>query len=169
MTRAKTNSETVKHNACSSNEQDALPVGSAIRADRPLFEVTVPGRPIVKKNTQKVVRAPGRRFPVKVDSERYRTWKLDAAAAIRAAVAQRPGLRQIRCQVRLEVIFYFASAQSEPDLSNLYEGIQDVLVSEGVLHDDRLIYSHDGSTKVIGDPRPRAVVRIWPYRKESAS
>jgi Holliday junction resolvase RusA-like endonuclease len=111
-----------------------------------LFKCIIPGRPYLKKTTMRRFRNGGFKF-----SDNYLQWQDQARLAIRAAVRmQQPSRFPIRCQIRLCVLSYFENHQSEPDLSALYEGIQDLLQAEGVIENDRLIYSHDGSTKIFG-------------------
>jgi Holliday junction resolvase RusA-like endonuclease len=115
-----------------------------------LFKVFIPGRPIIKKNTQKVVRLKnGRR--VKIDSPRYKTWKHQASAYIKQALLKHNINAPLSTDLQLTAIFHFKNRQAEPDLSNLYEGIQDLLQEMGVIKDDKLIQSHDGSRKVFGE------------------
>lgn len=61
--------------------------------------------------------------------------------------------------MNMKAIFYFKDHQSEPDLSALYEGIQDVLEKEGIIKNDRLIFGHDGSTKIFNE-EPRIEIAL---------
>jgi Holliday junction resolvase RusA-like endonuclease len=103
----------------------------------PLFHAFVPGRPIVKKNTQRVIGF-GKAKRV-VYSSRYRSWMRVAGAAISEAVKAQ-ALRGVLDQpMRLKIEFRLRDRQAEPDLSNLIEGPQDMLKSCGVIRDDKLI------------------------------
>jgi Holliday junction resolvase RusA-like endonuclease len=53
--------------------------------------------------------------------------------------------------VNLKAQFYFGNRKNEPDLSNLYQGIEDVLQKAGVIQNDKQIVSHDGSRKIFGE------------------
>lgn len=99
---------------------------------------------MVKKNGAKIYR--GRQ----VLTPQYRAWEQVAELFVRKAAAERNNL-PIEKNVRMEAIFCFENHQSEPDLSALYEGIQDLLQKCGVLKNDRQIYSHNGSTKLFGE------------------
>lgn len=116
----------------------------------PLFEVFIPGRPIVKKNTQKVVRLKSGVYK-KIDSPTYKAWKHQAQVYIKQAILKCKITAPISTEMQMTAIFHFKNRQAEPDLSNLYEGIQDLLKEMGVIKDDRLIQSHDGSRKVFGE------------------
>lgn len=94
-------------------------------------------------------------------SEQYLRWANEAALAIRQAKLQWSGhnLYPISVPINLRCLFYFKDRQAEPDLSALYEGIQDVLEKEGIIKNDKLIFGHDGSTKLFGGA-PRIEVQI---------
>ncbi len=128
----------------------------------PLFECVIPGRPMVKKNNQKVVtiRRGRRSFKTKVNTPQYQEWENEAAKTVRRARHQVNG--PIECHIHARFIFYFENRQSEADLSNLYEGIQDILKKEGVIADDVLIESHDGSRKRFYQ-KPRLEVALFEY------
>lgn len=100
---------------------------------------------MVKKNGAKVY---GNKY---VTTKRYQAWQKVAQLHIAAARNMHPKLElPIRVPVRMQVIFNFANHSAEADLSALYEGIQDELQAMGILKDDKLIMSHDGSTKTFG-------------------
>lgn len=110
-----------------------------------LFRCEIPGRPIVKKNTQRVYGVGKSRRAVY--SSKYLRWRDIALLEMRKAW---DSFDPIEVKVNAKMVFCFKNMRSEPDLSNLYEGPQDVLQMAGVLKDDRLIYSHNGSTKLFG-------------------
>jgi len=49
------------------------------------------------------------------------------------------------------------------DLSNLLQGIEDVLQDCGVILDDKLIESYDGSRRIYGSSRHLIEVELYPY------
>lgn len=51
------------------------------------------------------------------------------------------------------------------DLSNLYQGPEDALQKAGVIKDDSLIESHDGSCRVYGSDRKYIEVAIYRHEK----
>lgn len=102
-----------------------------------LFRCFVPGRPIVKKNTQRVIGS-GRNRRV-IYSSRYRKWMREAATAIRQAANDLSFGLPISTPIEMHIVFWLANKASEPDLSNLIEGPQDMLKSCGIIVDDRLI------------------------------
>ena len=115
-----------------------------------LFKCTIPGRPYVKKNGAKVY---GNKY---VTTKQYRAWEKNAALFINSVASMYPAAQlPFSGKFRLKAVFYFENGSSEPDLSALYEGIQDLLQKLGIIENDKFIYSHDGSTKVIGTTQPR--------------
>lgn len=117
-----------------------------------LFSCIINGRAIVKKNTQRVVGS-GRSRRV-IYSPKYLEWKCAAMTAINMALARHEikhgTFKAIDLPMNLKVLFYFTNHSAEADLSNLYEGIQDLLQAQGVIANDRLIHGHDGSRKIFG-------------------
>lgn len=75
------------------------------------------------------------------------------------AMGLSPLVFPIKEPINLCARFYFENHQHEADLSNLYGGIEDMLQECGVIEDDRLIVSHDGSRKIFGE-EPRCEIEI---------
>jgi Holliday junction resolvase RusA-like endonuclease len=119
-----------------------------------LFQVTIPGRAYVKKNGASMVG--NGKFKKLIYTPQYQAWEKTAILQVRQKRIQ----STISFPINLKVIFYFDNRMAEADLSALYEGIQDVLQSEGVIANDRLIVGHNGSTKVFGEGEPRMEVEI---------
>lgn len=101
-----------------------------------LYSLTIPGRPIVKKNTQRTV---GRgRATRRISSPQFVEWESRAMAELLGQLKRKPR-EAITRECVAHFRFFFANRQSEADVSNLIEGPQDLLVKAGVLKDDRLI------------------------------
>ena len=94
-------------------------------------------------------------FPI--SSDRYKQWEIYASMFIGKAKAGKP---VIDFPINLCVKFYFNDHQHEPDLSNLYQGLEDVLQKMNVIKNDKLIYSHDGSKKLFDDTKERIEITI---------
>ena len=60
------------------------------------------------------------------------------------------------------LIYRRQSVGAPGDLSNYYEGPQDALERAGVIEDDRLIRSHDGSRILQDKENPRVDIILWP-------
>lgn len=126
-----------------------------------LATIRVDGRPIVKKNSRTIGTSGAR--PISLPSAAYRNW---AKTAVYVVMAQWRALGRftpvggaqqpvwLRCRFALPKGGF-------ADLSNLYEGIQDVLQDAGVLHNDRWIAHHDGSRIVAADtPHVEVTVHV---------
>lgn len=124
-----------------------------------LFKTTIPGRAGILKNSKQlcVNRKTGRRFMR--SSERYQAFEKHAILHIRQVHIK----STIDFPVNLKAVFYFKDHQNEADLSNLYGGIEDILEDAGVLANDKLIYSHNGSAKRFGEGEPRCEIEITKY------
>ena len=112
-----------------------------------LFRCTVPGRPIVKKNTQRTVGFGKARHVIY--SQRYMAWELVAIAACKRAF----NTALITCPLEAQFRFYFADCQAEPDTSNLIEGIQDVLQTASIIKDDKQIFRLGAEKFLFQEPR----------------
>jgi Holliday junction resolvase RusA-like endonuclease len=123
-----------------------------------LFACTIPGRPIVKKNTQRVVglRGGGRRV---IYSANYTKWANAACTAVeRSREANSSPIRQPIIGV---FRFYFKNYASEPDVSNLIEGPQDILTKCRVIDDDKL-FRRVVAEKFFGE-EPRVEIEIYNF------
>lgn len=116
----------------------------------------VSGSPIVKKNTQKVVRSRGRTFVAY--SPQYKEWLHRAMDEL--ALQHRPE-EPIDYPVILLCKFFMQSLRVV-DLSALYEGIQDTLVKMEILKDDNfnIVIGHDGSRVLLDRDNPRTEISI---------
>lgn len=121
-----------------------------------MLSYTVSGNPIVKKNTQKVVRQRGRTFVAY--SAQYRSWLHRAMDEL--ALQKRPD-EPIDYPVIL-VCNFFMQTLRIVDLSALYEGIQDTLVKMEILKDDNfnIVIGHDGSRVHLDRDNPRTEISI---------
>ncbi len=124
-----------------------------------LFEVSIPGRTIVKKNTKRFSVNMHNRAPKIYYSPQYYDWSAAAKTSILKAKQKYPSLIDTNVEVHFE--FHYKNHQWEADTSNLIEGPQDVLVEMGVLKDDKLI------TKLIAekifDGEEKCVVKVYGY------
>ncbi len=121
-----------------------------------MYTLTIPGAPIVKKNTQRVVRRGNRIFTIY--SSAYTNWVENAT--IHLDTLKKP-TAPIDFPINLQCKFY-RPTRGTVDLSALYEGIQDVLVKAGWLADDNwlIVKSHDGSGVFHDKDNPRMEIKI---------
>lgn len=81
---------------------------------------------------------------------------------------EHPGL-PIKVPMNAKILFIFSRqeyftkkmvrSKTLGDLSNLYEVVQDALEKAGIIENDRLIYSHDGSQIMFG-PTTKLVIEL---------
>lgn len=125
------------------------------------YSFTILGHPITKKNSMRMVRnKAGRTFPM--PSKAYVDYK-------KAAVSQiSPPQEPIDYPVNIKAVFYMG-AKRRVDLTNLLEGLDDLLVDCGVLLDDNclVLISHDGSRVHYDKENPRVEVLIEPSEETS--
>lgn len=119
-----------------------------------LFKCVIPGRPGILKNSKKLIRAGGRVFPV--SSDKYK--KFEAFAYMHITKARKGMLIDFPVNVCMK--FYCKNHAHEFDLSNAYQGLEDVLQKALIISNDKLIYSHDGSRKIFDDENERIEIEI---------
>lgn len=112
-----------------------------------LFECDLPGRPYVKKNTARHYK-----FGV-VYSKQFKSWERNALLILMSYKIT------IEDPIEAHFFFYFLNHQAEPDLSNICEGVQDVLEKAKIIKNDRLIYKLV-ATKQFGET-PKTKVRLY--------
>ena len=126
-----------------------------------IFSAKIFGRPFVKKNTQRVIGI-GRRKRV-IYSPKYLAWASMASLVCRKAHA---GQETYAGLIELHLAFNFKNRQSESDLSNCIEGIQDVLQSTGVIEDDKQVRRIIASKTFGGEAS--TTVHLFPLEDQNA-
>jgi len=113
----------------------------------PLFKFTLLIPPCIKKNGMNIAINKRTNVPFLLPNKKYRENTKEAVFLLKKAWNGRP---VITCKIQAKFTFYYSG--KHPDLSNLYESIQDWLGTKhngaGVIEDDTLIQSHDGSRKI---------------------
>lgn len=117
--------------------------------DSLLWSGEIPGIPAVLKNSKMLVprhTKSGKTVHLPISSKAARLWKAVAQKALQKIRPADP----INCPVRMLVLIYgpWNDQYSMPDLSNLLQGPEDALQEAGILADDALIRSHDGSRAI---------------------
>lgn len=113
-----------------------------------ILKIQMKGRPGIKKNSREIFRKNNRTF--NLPSKRYEAWEKEFAFLVKEELRRIGFSTPINVPVNLKLVLYLKNHSNEPDLSNSYQGIEDCLEECGVITDDKLIYSHDGSDKVFG-------------------
>lgn len=119
------------------------------------------GRPGIKKNGKSTFVKNGRAFIT--TSQRYKSWEKQATLYLLQEKAKTPLKLPIKGPICLTCKFHFVDHQWECDLSNAYQGIEDILQNIGIIEDDKQIYSHDGSCKIFGSQTDYYKIEITEY------
>lgn len=117
------------------------------------MNITIPIKPVTKKNSQQIRYRNG--TPFVSQSDQYRDYEAAAIAYLKCHkwTGNYP--------VNVKAVFYVPDRRRR-DLTNLLEAVDDCLVRAGVLEDDSWmhIYSHDGSHVCVDRINPRTEITI---------
>lgn len=118
------------------------------------MRITIPLRPVSKKNNQQVAYNPKIKRYFIVQSERYKAYE---KAFLKLVRSDEP----IDRPVNVQMVFYMPTERNA-DLVNLEECCLDCLVRAGVLADDnhKIVKSMDGSCVMYDKDNPRTEVLI---------
>lgn len=120
-----------------------------------MIQIVIKGRPITKKNHQRIVKAGnGRRYVQ--PSEQYKEYEELALWQIKGNARKKI---DVPCNVKC---LYYMPTRHRVDLVNLLEATCDILVTAGVLADDNrdVVYSMDGSRVLYDKHNPRVEITI---------
>lgn len=121
----------------------------------------ITGDPVSKKNHRPIWRNRRTGVPMLGKS---RVLSSTETAAMWEIVKQRGGsFDPISSPVAVRFLFY-RKTKRRCDLSNLIELPQDALVKAGILQDDSLVHSYDGSRKLYDPKNPRTEITISPFK-----
>ena len=113
----------------------------------------IPGTPITKKNSSKILRDRRTGRPFIVPSDQYKKYE-------QAAATYCPKLN-ISSPVNCKYVYYMPTHR-RVDLSNLVSATDDILVAHGTLADDNrdIVAGHDGSAVFYDKQNPRVEIQI---------
>lgn len=111
-----------------------------------LFEVEIPGRPGIKKNSKNIFRNRKSGKPFITTSGKYKSWEMMAAVFIKKAHAQFNFIH-FENPVKAHFTVSLSSHKNEPDFGNAVEGVCDLLEKLGVIKNDKLI--HEATIKKV--------------------
>lgn len=117
------------------------------------MKITLYGRPITKKNSQRIVHA-GKYLKIK-PSERYEIYEKDCLYQLLQTPRAPEGALNMQC-------VYYMPTRHRVDLVNLLEATCDILVEAGIIEDDnsKIIVSHDGSRVKYDKTNPRVEITL---------
>lgn len=125
------------------------------------IEITIPGEPRTKKNSQQILinKATGR--PFIMPSKEYKEY-------VKRCALYLPKVKEpIEDPVNIKCVYY-RSTRRRVDLVNLLECTADVLTEFGIISDDNrnVMYAVDGSRVFYDKEHPRAEITIEPMKEE---
>lgn len=124
---------------------------------KPLVRLTIPGAPRTKKTSNRVVRA-GRTGCLRIlPSEAYERW---CSRSMIPLEWRSPNHQAISVPVNCRALFYRDA--NAGDAVGYYQGLADLLERAGIVQNDRLIVSWDGSRLLKDAKNPRVEVEITP-------
>lgn len=123
--------------------------------------LVIEGAPRTKKTHNRIVRVKGR--PIVLPSKANETWSRTAVLQLQAQYRRQSlaaKLAVLKCDpVNVRAVFYRDANRG--DLIGYMQALADVLEASGVVENDRLIVSWDGTRMLVDKARPRIEVTIW--------
>ncbi|MEJ8785102.1 RusA family crossover junction endodeoxyribonuclease [Peptoniphilus sp. HCN-40583] len=117
------------------------------------IHITLRGRPITKKNSQRIVRAGG--FKKIIPSEQFERYE-------EQCVYQLMRVKKVKNKPLNMQCVYYMPTRHRVDLVNLLEATCDILVSANIIEDDncKIIAGHDGSRVLYDKEDPRVEITL---------
>lgn len=119
------------------------------------IKFAIPGRPVTKKNSQRLIYNQKIRRIIPIPSKQYKFYEQQAGYYIPYK------WKMIETPVNIKCLYYMPT-KGTVDLTNLLEATDDILVKYGVIKDDnsRILVSHDGSRVYHDKDNPRVEIEI---------
>lgn len=127
-----------------------------------MIVLTLPGNPVTKKNSSRIVKdANGK--PHVLPSKQYNIYASKCYGYLKKC--KLPEGFPIREPVNVQCVYYMKTKR-RVDLCNLLEGTLDILTAAGILLDDcaDIVASHDGCRVMYDKENPRVEIRIIKQR-----
>jgi Holliday junction resolvase RusA-like endonuclease len=123
------------------------------------LRLVIEGAPRTKKNSQRILRGRGGR-PFVAQSKQHDAWANAAVLQLRSATRRQgwPFTLPIVAPVNVRALVYRARAVG--DLLNYLAAVSDALEAAGVVQDDKLCVSWDGSRLLKDAARPRIEITL---------
>ena len=120
------------------------------------YHFDIPGNPITKKNSQKIIRLGNGRTIIK-PSDSYDAYESTAVYYLLQGKPPEP----ISSPVQITCVYYMKTRRAV-DLTNLLEATDDILVEGKIIADDNrdIVASHDGSRVYHDAQRPRVEIVV---------
>lgn len=124
-----------------------------------MIKIIIPGTPVTKKNSQRILTNRKSGKPFIAPSEAYTQY--EAAAGAHLCPKPQYPLDGARGAFNLRCLYYMPTHR-RVDLANLLEATTDVLVKHRILADDSsdIVGGHDGSRVLYDKAHPRVEIEI---------
>ena len=122
-----------------------------------MFKIIIVGRPITKKNSQRIIQVGGGRH-IPIPSKAYCSYREVALWQIKSQFKEDAAINK---PVNIKCLYYMPT-KHKVDLLNLLEATMDILVDAEVIEDDnsKIVASHDGSRVFYDKENPRVEIFI---------
>jgi len=122
-----------------------------------MIKLVIKGRPITKKNSQRILRNRRTGKPFIAPSENFINYQEESLYKLNSQYKGDP----ISISVNVKCLYYMPT-KGRVDLSNLMESTHDILVKAKILKDDdsKIIVSVDGSRVLFDKENPRVEIII---------
>jgi Holliday junction resolvase RusA-like endonuclease len=134
-----------------------LPPPAKVLGDNQAIKFVIPGDPRTKKTHQRILKTRDGR-PFLAPSAEWVAYEKDALARLTEFVSQLSAYLPIDYPVGIQALFFRCA--NVGDLTNYEQGLGDLLQNAGILADDKLIESWDGSRKLKDAANPRVEIHI---------
>lgn len=130
------------------------------------YSVTLPGNPVTKKNSQRILKNHKTGASFVAPSNNYIYYRNCSIVYLHAC--QSLPYRPINYPVNVRCLYYMESRR-RVDLVNLLEATADILVDAGILEDDNsnIVAGHDGSRVLYDKGNPRVEILITEIHSKS--
>lgn len=120
-----------------------------------VLKITIPGRPITKKNGSEIAYNRKTKRPFVKPSKQFLRYQDDAGWYLKCKGKKLAGRYNLKA-------LYYMPDRRRVDLGNLLAATCDILVHYGVLADDNsdIVAAHDGCRVIKGSLEPRAEITI---------
>ena len=130
-----------------------------------MLKLTITGKPITKKNSQRIVtnRKTGRAFPL--PSKQFETYKKAFLLQARKYQPKEPIDEPITVRA-----CYYMPTRHRVDITNLMNATHDLLQDAGIISDDsmKIVKSVDGSRVFYDKENPRVEISITKYEEDQS-
>lgn len=145
-------------------KKKVLPPPAKVLAANQAIAFVIPGDPRTKKTHQRILRTRDGR-PFVAPSQQWVAYEKDALSLVNQFISQFSDYFPINYKVEIEALFYRKADVG--DITNYEQGLGDLLQNAGILADDKLIDSWDGSRKLKDAAVPRVEVTIRRFEKRT--